>query len=143
DERLSRMGGAAGGRLPNGRRSSGISSPVLVVDDNKDVRDSSVMLLETLGYQVIAAGDGAEALSILRGGSRPRLILLDLQMPVMDGFAFRAEQRRDPAISDIPVVIYSGHYDVHAHAGALAAQGYLTKPMDVDALVEFIEACPG
>ena len=61
----------------------------------------------------------------------------------MDGFAFRDHQLGDPAISDIPVIVYSGHYEVERYATRLRCHGYLSKPLDVDRLVELIEAVPG
>jgi CheY-like chemotaxis protein len=78
---------------------------VLVIEDDEDTRCVLVDLLEEAGYTAIAAANGREALRVLRGGLRPTAILLDLMMPVMDGWDFRADQLRDPLISEIPVVL--------------------------------------
>jgi CheY-like chemotaxis protein len=85
---------------------------VLVVDDNADARNSLAILLRLFGIATATAGDGREALVYLRNHPPPCLIVLDLRMPGMDGFQFRDEQRRDPAISNIPVVVCSGEHDM-------------------------------
>jgi CheY-like chemotaxis protein len=107
---------------------------VLVVEDDLDIREVMRMVLEASGYQVLEAGDGAEALVVARA-HRPRLILLDLMMPGMDGFQFRESQLRDPAIAAIPVVIVSGGGAVPEKAAELGAAGYLVKPTDLQRLL--------
>jgi len=87
------------------------SAPVLVVEDDRDVRESLVAVLEDAGYRVMSAADGRAALDLLRAGPRPAVILLDLMMPVMDGFEFRAEQVRDPSLADVPGGIRSSWAD--------------------------------
>ena len=115
---------------------------VLLVEDDADVREDLAFLIEMRGYRALAAANGAEALEALRRSERPRLILLDLMMPVMDGWAFRAEMLRDPRLADIPVVLLSGAVDVRDEAASLQAAGVLTKPIDLDRLFAFLEA-PG
>jgi len=79
---------------------------ILVVDDDDAIRDSVVEALEDASYPVKAAHDGREALDILRAGNgRPCLVLLDLMMPVMDGWAFAREQSLDPALAHLPVCV--------------------------------------
>src|SRR5215208_1425026 len=80
---------------------------VLVVDDDKGVRGSVTDLLDDHAYGVEVASDGAAGLALLRGGYRPCVILLDLAMPGMDGWDFRAAQLREPALASIPVVVMS------------------------------------
>src|SRR5262245_16584762 len=80
---------------------------ILVVDDDQATRQGMACLLEAEGYDVAEAANGSEALSRLRGEPLPTLIVLDLMMPGMDGFQFRSEQERDPALGRIPVVIVS------------------------------------
>ncbi len=77
---------------------------ILIVDDDPDIRETLALLLEAEGHDVVCAAHGAEALQLLRGGVRPCVILLDLMMPVMDGFQFRAQQAQDASISAFPVV---------------------------------------
>ena len=77
---------------------------ILVVDDDIDARNALADVLEDEGYTVVCARNGKEALEHLRSLPRPSLIILDLLMPEMDGWQFRSEQKRDAAISAIPVV---------------------------------------
>ena len=80
---------------------------VLLVEDDLPIRDSLGEALTEEGFDVSTAGNGAEALERLRSGSRPSVIVLDLMMPVMDGWDFRQEQLDDPDLRDIPVVVVS------------------------------------
>jgi CheY-like chemotaxis protein len=75
------------------------------------------------GYAVAAAADGAEALEALRRAAPPDLILLDLMMPVLDGWHFRREQLRDPALPAVPVAVVSGAGDADLHAHAIRRRG--------------------
>ena len=81
--------------------------PILVVDDCDPVRRALVQLLETEGYDVVEATDGADALARLHAGLVPSLIVLDLRMPRTDGFAFRHAQLADPAVRHVPTLAYS------------------------------------
>ncbi len=82
--------------------------PVLLVDDDAGVRRTIARFLDRSGLAVVEAGNGQDALTYLKGGGAASVIVLDLRMPVMDGWTFRKEQRRDPAFADIPVVVLSG-----------------------------------
>jgi CheY-like chemotaxis protein len=113
-------------------------SPVLVVEDDADIRDMISQILEFEGYPVRTASDGSDALEQIRDGGRPGLILLDLMMPVMTGWQFRAAQLEDPALADIPVVVISGDGTVAAKAGAMNAAGFLRKPVDLTTLLETV-----
>ncbi|HET6957357.1 MAG TPA: response regulator [Vicinamibacterales bacterium] len=81
---------------------------VLIVDDDLAVRRPMARLLGLEGFDVVEAGNGQEALTCLRAGLGIAAIVLDLRMPVMDGWAFRTRQRADPLIADIPVIVVSG-----------------------------------
>jgi CheY-like chemotaxis protein len=79
---------------------------ILIVDDDPDIRDALEELLADRGFTVLAASNGAEALKLLRMQSAPpSIILLDVMMPVMDGYGFLEERRKDPELSRIPVAI--------------------------------------
>jgi CheY-like chemotaxis protein len=82
--------------------------PVLLVDDDAAVRRTIARFLTFEGFVVVEACNGQEALTYLRTGAGASVIVLDLRMPVMDGWAFRREQRLDPQLENIPVVIMSG-----------------------------------
>lgn len=110
---------------------------VLVVDDDEDLRAALADILEAEGYEVAVAADGQEALEVLREehAPLPGLVLLDMMMPVMDGWEFCAHQKRDPKLAHVPVLVLSASADVERAAAELGAQGYLRKPMDIDALL--------
>lgn len=112
---------------------------ILVVDDDADVRGSTALALGLGGYDVLGAADGQEALDGLRRGPRPDLILLDLEMPGMDGWGFRREQLRDPALASIPVVLCSAVWDLPQHARTLQAVAWLKKPFSIDRLLDTVE----
>jgi CheY-like chemotaxis protein len=102
---------------------------VLVVDDDPDILQTLALCLSTEGYRVLMAANGSEALDLV-GKEKPACILLDLMMPVMDGWQFRAAQLADPALAEIPVVIISA-----TDAGEVPADARVPKPIDVDALL--------
>lgn len=115
-----------------------MAQPVLLVEDDVETRESLRFMLESDGYGVVTAGNGQEALDALRQGLTPCLILLDLMMPVMDGFQFRQRQLEDPHLAAIPVVACSGHFDSDANATRLRAAAYFQKPVDVDRLLQIV-----
>ncbi|MCW5890569.1 MAG: response regulator [bacterium] len=111
---------------------------LLLVDDNDDAREALAYLIEQTGCQVIEARDGEQALAVLRRGIRPGLILLDLMMPGLDGWAFRNEQRKLDGARDVPVVIYSGSPTVEEDARHLQVAGWLRKPLDFERLLRVV-----
>ncbi|MBN9159659.1 MAG: response regulator [Myxococcales bacterium] len=117
-------------RPPRGGGSNvneGISSSapsVLVIDDDPDILEVTRFVLENAGYRVATAANGADALASLRGKAKPGLILLDLMMPVMNGWEFRAEQTRDPELASVPVVIITGAGNAAARAALTPAGGH-------------------
>lgn len=113
-----------------------MSRRILVVEDDLYIRESVRELLESEGYTVFAAENGARALEELAAMPQPPdLILLDLMMPVKDGFQFRNEQRADARFAHIPVVVMSADPHLDNHHDALAARTYLHKPIDIDQLL--------
>ncbi|GAC1496567.1 MAG: response regulator [Candidatus Limnocylindrales bacterium] len=112
---------------------------VLVVDDPEDIRNTLTVALDDEGYDVRAAANGLEALTVLDEWT-PNVILLDLMMPVMDGWAFRKEQLRRHDGDAAPVVILSAAGDLEAHRAALSAAAFIPKPFDIDRVVETISS---
>ena len=115
---------------------------VLVVDDDFDARCLLDLALSSAGYAVEFAANGAEALAASRR-LRPDVILLDLKMPVMDGFAFRAAQLVDPGLAAIPVICVSGEYDADEAARSLKLEGFVAKPFSLDDLMGRVGALTG
>ena len=103
---------------------------VLVVDDERDIREAVSEVLVDEGYQVLGAGDGAEALEQSRA-HRPDVILLDLMMPGMNGWEFRAAQQADPDLGNIPVIVLSAL----GRVSGLDAAEFLQKPFELDQLL--------
>ena len=108
-----------------------LARPVLVVEDHDDTRDAFQLMLERNGYAVVAAPNGRDALDKLQGGLRPCVILMDLMMPVMNGFEFREEQLRDADLAAIPLIAYSAVTDPLRTARHLRADAYVSKPVEV------------
>ena len=114
------------------------AAPVLVVEDNAEVRQALVALLEAEGYHVAEAVDGVSALRLLRTGAvQPCLIVLDLMMPRMSGWDFRMEQRSDLRLADIPVVVVSAD-PLASQAERMGAAAVLSKPADPEQFLELI-----
>ena len=109
-------------------------STVFVVEDDVDTRDMLGRFLELEGFHVELAANGQQALDRLRDGLKPSVILLDLMMPVMDGWQFRQQQLRDPEIADIPVVVVSAAG--RDRISNVDANAYLTKPVDLEQLLD-------
>ena len=113
------------------------SHHILVVDDDRDLRDSVTEALEDAGYAVTAAHDGAQALAYLRSVSeRPDLILLDLQMPHVNGIEFREEQLRSPEYAAIPVAVITADASANHRMASLKLAAFLRKPLTIPALLE-------
>jgi PAS domain S-box-containing protein len=110
---------------------------VLVVDDEAAIRTVLADVFEVEGYDCRLAADGREALNVLSGWGAD-LIVLDLTMPVMDGWAFRREQQAAPTVRDIPVIIISARQSHDARDAELAPAAVVAKPFDLDELVSTI-----
>ena len=106
---------------------------LLLVEDDASIRLALSDMLEDEGFAVTTAINGREALDTLRVSTAPDIILLDLMMPVMDGWEFRVEQRSDPMLAGIPLLAMSA--DLSAKARAIAADGYIRKPIDFPEMV--------
>lgn len=113
--------------------------PVLIVEDDKEIRETLREILSEEGHTVACARDGVDALGMLSSSAvEPALILLDLLMPVMDGYTFRARQLADPRWRRIPVVVMTAHGDPERVSVALQAP-VLLKPFEVHELWEHLQ----
>lgn len=113
-----------------------IKSPILVIDDDKDIRESLSEVLVDEGYIVVSASNGKEALEYLKTASPlPCMVFLDLMMPIMDGRSFRKEQLLIPAISDIPTILFSADGQLDKKALDIGIKNFVKKPIDLDELL--------
>ena len=108
---------------------------VLVVEDDEDAREAMVALLQMKGYDAAGAGNGREALDYLDQAPPPDLIILDLWMPVMDGWQFRSAQIRNPRLAHIPVIVVTALSD----RADVDANEVIIKPVDVDHLLTKVD----
>jgi DNA-binding response OmpR family regulator len=121
-----------------------VSTPrhVLVVDDQPEIRDLAALVLSGSGYRVSTAGSGREALLVLeRDGAD--LVLLDINMPDIDGWQTLRLIRADEELAELPVVMFSvkGELQDKVHSLQEGASGYITKPFEVDALLSRVQRC--
>lgn len=110
---------------------------ILVVEDDADIRDMIVLALEAEGYQVTSAVNGKDGLNLLPSLARPCLVLLDLMMPVMNGWEFLQAKRQSDILAVIPVVIVSAFAEQAQREENVL--GVLKKPIDLDALLKFVK----
>jgi CheY-like chemotaxis protein len=110
---------------------------VLVIDDDGDLRELLSAVLKSEGYEVFTAENGAAALSVLRT-MVPDVIVLDLMMPVMNGWQFREAQSAIPQYARIPTICLSGYHQARHQAAALGMSACVQKPFEVDDLVEIV-----
>lgn len=116
-----------------------MTRPLLVVDDDTDLREALEEVLRDSGFTVLGACNGREALEVLAcARPLPGLVLLDMMMPVLDGHGFAREMHAVPEWKHIPVVIFSASASNATVAGQVGACAYLRKPVDVELLVETV-----
>jgi CheY-like chemotaxis protein len=108
---------------------------ILVVEDNAGIRQAMCEVLEDEGYAVEHASNGQQALDVMASGRLPWLILLDLNMPVMDGWTFRGIQLRDARLREIPVCVMSA---ASQYVGAPPSLRFLSKPISIDELLDAV-----
>jgi len=117
---------------------------VLIVEDDDAIADALASLIEDAGHVALSARDGRAALEALRAGGRTCAIVLDLTMPQMNGWRFRQEQLRDPALATVPVIVCTADSDAEARARELGAAGWVRKPIDPGRLLALLaEHCGG
>jgi CheY-like chemotaxis protein len=117
---------------------------VLLVDDDFAIIDGVSDFLESEGFAVATASNGIDALNQLRSGLRVDVIVLDVMMPVMDGWDFRAEQLADPSLRDTPVVVISASgFSRDTLQRQLYASDVLPKPLDLDGFLRALNTVCG
>jgi CheY-like chemotaxis protein len=109
---------------------------ILVVEDDQEIRDFLALVLEGEGYAVRTAPNGAVALELI-GEAPPQLILLDMRMPVMDGWAFARAYRGRPG-PHAPILVMTAARDAAERAQEIEADGYVAKPFDLDHLLSLV-----
>jgi PAS domain S-box-containing protein len=116
-------------------------APVLVIDDDVELRQAIASTLESHGYAAEPLANGHEAMRYLHSDRRrPCMIVLDLKMPILDGWRFGAEVRANPSFAAIPLVLMSGAPDLQAEASSLGAAGWLSKPLRMQSLLDAVES---
>ena len=111
---------------------------VLLVEDDAALRTSLARLVEDEGHAVLAAANGFEAVDLLRHEAPPNLILLDLMMPVMNGWAFLKYRNEHPVLSHVPVVVTTAWTEAPGEAEVIGVEGYLRKPLVPRDVVEVV-----
>jgi CheY-like chemotaxis protein len=113
---------------------------VLVIEDDTDLRESLSQALRDHGFGVIPAGNGQEALDLLHAGTRPAVILLDLMLPVLNGWELRDVLRHDPVLAQIPQLVISAYMDEAEQVVlALPPDDCIRKPFHLRILIDAIE----
>lgn len=118
----------------------GACKTVLIVEDDEAIRETMQLALEMRGYEVVTAGNGKEGMAALRAGPKPCLILLDLMMPVMDGWGFVGALEHDPKLGRIPVVVVTAFTN---QAGTINARAIIAKPIPLEVLYETVRTYCG
>jgi len=122
----------------------GSVAKVLLVDDDFGILDGLSDFLESQGFSVVPASNGIDALNQLRSGLRVGMIVLDVMMPMMDGWDFRAEQLADPSLRGIPVVVISASgFSRETLQRQLSACEVLPKPLDLDGFLRALNTVCG
>lgn len=111
---------------------------ILVVEDDTSIRELLVELLESEGYAVFSAVNGLEGLRFLQGNQQPDLILIDLMMPVMDGYAFRTEQLKHETWSKIPTVVMSAEANAKEKMKSFNISAFLSKPVELETILKTV-----
>lgn len=113
---------------------------VLLVEDDVNIRQALALVLDDAELDCLCAGNGAEALELARSSGRlPDVIILDLMMPIMNGFEFRQAQLRDPELREIPTIVLSAAIQDADRLRELGLSDVLRKPIDLDAVLQAIE----
>ncbi len=115
-----------------------MSKRILVVEDDTSIRELLVELLESEGYSVASAVNGLEGLKYLQNQISPDLILIDLMMPVMDGYSFRTEQLKNDKWAKIPTVVMSAEANAKEKMKNFQITAFLSKPVELDTILKTV-----
>ena len=128
--------------LPPTAAATGECRSILLVEDEPDIRTSLQEALEWEGYHVVTAANGREALACLPNMARPCLILLDLMMPVMNGWEFADALKTNDCLAAIPIVVVTAFADEargeRERASAIGTREVVRKPVDLDLLLRLV-----
>lgn len=134
--------GEDGGAQAPGPADRSRRGPILVLEDEPDARDAIIELLQVEGYWAVGAANGAEALTLLQGGLTPAIMLVDLTMPVMDGWDFCASVGADPRWANIPIAIVTASANLEDLPERRQDAGLFVKPINVAKLLDVVrESC--
>jgi len=114
------------------------TATVLIVEDDPDTREMLGKFLELEGFQVETAANGQQALDRLENGAAPGVIVLDLMMPVMDGWEFAQRLRTKTHLPRIPIIVLSADRNVSNKAAEIGAVGHLAKPFELNDLLDMV-----
>jgi two-component system, chemotaxis family, chemotaxis protein CheY len=114
---------------------------VLVIDDDAEIRQALTDVLEDEQYSVVCASNGREALTKIEDGLCPDIILLDVMMPVMDGWHFLSARLAYPQLIEIPIIIISAGMEAMSEARKVGVFDVIRKPLHISSLVRQIEHC--
>jgi CheY-like chemotaxis protein len=115
-----------------------MSQQILIVEDDAALLEALGQVLIDEGYDLLSARDGLEAVNCLKKGNRPDVILLDLSMPVVNGWEFRMFQKRDPDLAQIPVILITAGGYTREEVAWLEPSALLPKPLDLPLLLSII-----
>jgi CheY-like chemotaxis protein len=115
-----------------------MSQQVLIVEDDPGLREALSQVLADEGYDSLSARDGLEAVNCLKKGNRPDVILLDLSMPVVNGWEFRMFQKRDSDLARIPVILITAGGYTREEVAWLEPSALLPKPIDLPSLLSVV-----
>lgn len=116
-----------------------MSKRILVVEDDNSIRELLVELLQSEGYEVSSAVNGLEGIKYLQLHGNPDLILIDLMMPIMDGYTFRTEQMKNSEWSKVPVVVMSAEANAKEKMKNFGITAFLSKPVELDTILKTVE----
>ncbi len=116
-----------------------MTKQILIVEDDNSIRELLVELLQGEGYEVVSAVNGLEGIHYLQKNKAPDLILIDLMMPVMDGYTFRTEQMKNADWSKIPIVVMSAEANAKEKLKNFGITAFLSKPVELETILKAVE----